>query len=253
LATTVQGLALIGLLVIPGFLHYTVAKATRVWESEEQFEITVIFTSFTLTSLLVAFEVLAGGLLAYVWTPFNDRLHELLRVGLADYARSHPGEMLVTGSAIYLFNAVVMGISGLFDPLGNLLEKLMGRSRATQKSAWYLAFRPEEVEKARSDSSAAESADMAYVYLPGEGHAMYRGWSGNFDLDCGKDGDRYFQLWNAQRWNGKSWENTRYSESLSSVLLKASQVSVIEFTYEDVPHNIKAARSSDTSDFDETS
>jgi len=232
---TVQGLLLVGLFIVPGFVHYRFAKTRRVWQANEKFEITVVFTSIGITSIVVSLELLTVGALAFWLDPIDSRLHEGFQLGLQGYGRKHAAELFVTIPGVFLLNSMLLGAAGVLDPEGFLVEVLRRGKRATQKSTWYLAFRPDYVAETRKDSAGDRSKDAVLVYMKGESQPRYFGWVGAFDLNHDDQGEYYFQLWNPERRSGDTWRPTRLrGDCLSSVLLKTADIVAIEFTYGDV-------------------
>ena len=97
-----------------------------------------------------------------------------------------------------------------------------------------MAFWPDEVDHMNRNHS-----DFATVLLKGDKGLKYFGGVGSFDLDSEDDGNRYVQLWNAERWSDNHWTPIRINESLSSVLIRASEIAAIEFTYYGTPHHLE--------------
>jgi hypothetical protein len=70
--------------------------------------------------------------------------------------------------------------------------------------------------------------------MKGEAAPRYSGWVGSSDLRPDVSGERFIQLWHADRWNGREWTPARLGDGLlSATLLKISEISAIEFTYTD--------------------
>lgn len=241
MTATVQGVLLVALFVVPGFVHYRFAKTRRVWQTDEKFEITVVFASLGLTSLWVAVEVLTLGILAFSFGTVDERLREGFDVGLQGYGRSHSAELLVAIAGIFLFNSAVLATAGLLDPEGWVVNVIRRGKRASPNSAWYEAFRPEAVAEKRREEPRGRSKDAVLVYMKGESQPRYFGWVGAFDLDHDDQGEYYFQVWNAERWHGDKWLPIRLrNDCLSSVLLKSSELAALEFTYGDVGFDVPA-------------
>lgn len=236
LPETVQALLISGLLIIPGFIHYRLASAQRVWASDEKFEISVTLTSLALTTVLMSAELLGLGLLATTSDTIHGRLSEGFKLGLQGYAETYPSETLIGLTGVLLTNSVLLGLAGAYDPEGTVVELLRRRRRTTQRSAWYRAFVPERVEKKRKDCTDGRPRDAIIVYMKGETLPRYFGWSGPFDLGHDGQGDFYFHLWNPQRLdeNGEWKRVCLHSDYLSGVLLKTSEIAAVEFTYGDV-------------------
>jgi len=223
------------LFVVPGFVHYRFAKARRVWQTDEKFEITVVFASLGLTSLWIATEALTVGVLAFWFDAIDSRLREGFDAGLEGYGRHHSAELVVAIAGIFLFNCVVLGAAGFLDPEGWVVKVIRRGKRASPNSAWYEAFRPEAVAELRNDGPRERSKDAVLVYMRGEAQPRYFGWMGTFDLDHDAQGEYYFQLWNAERWQDDKWSPIRLrGDCLSSVLLKSSEIAALEFTYGDI-------------------
>jgi hypothetical protein len=243
---TIQGVLIVGLLLIPGFVHYTIAKATRVSEADDTLEIVVIFTSLGITASLIAVELLAIGLAALRVTWMSERLSTAFNQGFQQYGATRPGELMSILAGFFLANTIVLALAATLDPMGSVVERLLRERRRTKKSALFYAFRPddnplqqnpkqENVTSAATSKKDKVAATVPYrsrvvIYMTGEELPRYAGWVSNADLTPDRSGERFVRIRHAVRRTSQGWTSMEKQWD-SSVLLKLSEISTIEFTY----------------------
>lgn len=239
--TSLQGLLLLALILVPGFTHYTIAKSSRTWRTDDHFEIEVILTSLSLTAVILSVESFILGVAAANIDGVRRPLGEALSGGIS-YGGDHPSHLLIGLPVIFVVNTAIMTGLAVTDPLGNLQERLLRRKKATHDGAWLRAFRPDAVAGFRSVRRTPDDPTWVEVRMKdGTSPQRYRGSVAAFDIVPDGDGtDRYLQLWNPKRWDGEHWVASRMNDdALSSVLLNSRDIVSIELTYYRVPRTIQ--------------
>lgn len=225
---TSETIALLIVIVLPGFAAFYVNSYFSTAEKETESNLKLVLLSLFGSTILFAIEVLIvdGYLTLFPGSGyFKLQFMTLAEQTPTAYFTQHPIGFSALLAGLLLFNLVIMVAFGWQNPISKLFRRLLGHRELSNASAWHTVLLEEQLSKGRGTT---------IVRVRMKNGDIYTGQLGFFSLREKRDGSRDFSLTRVEyfsRGDPGLPEIVGNDQENNALLLNSANVDAIEIVY----------------------